>query len=79
MNAASAIPARLPSVTMLPLMPTTACATTATAAAFSPASQPAPEMSPSCATPRANATMSMTDGSVKPSQAASMPAYPARL
>ena len=72
-KAASATAARNRSVTMLFAMPITACATTATAAAFSPASQPASEMSPRRATPSANATMRMTLGSVKPKNAASMP------
>ena len=59
-------------------MPHTAFATTATAATFSPFSQPAPLTSPICARPMANSVSAMAEGSVKPSQATKPPSTPAR-
>lgn len=58
-------------------MPQTALATTATAATFSPWSQPA-SATPSRWRPNANATRAMAEGSVNPSQAAMAPGSPAR-
>jgi hypothetical protein len=59
-------------------MPATACATTATAATFRPASHPAPATSPSPPTPSANASITSALGSVNPTHAASAPHAPAR-
>ncbi|CFN26153.1 Uncharacterised protein [Bordetella pertussis] len=56
----------------------TACATTATAASFSPCSAPEAARPSSCPRPSANASMNSADGRVKAIQAAAMPAQPAR-
>ena len=75
--AAMAIVARSRSGASVRAMPQTAWATTATAASLRPWSQPAPERS-SPRTPSPNSTMATADGRVKPSQAATPPASPAR-
>lgn len=59
-------------------MPSTACATTAAAAACSPSSHPAPARSGVPETSRANATSSTADGRVNPHHAARSPSSPAR-
>ena len=59
-------------------MPSTAWATTATAAILSPCNRPLPSASPAPATLNANSTMAMAEGNVNPSQAAKPPAKPAR-
>jgi hypothetical protein len=70
--AATATLARSRSGTSERIMPSTACATTATAATFSPCSQPAPPP-PNACTPYANITIATAEGSVKPVHAASAP------
>jgi len=59
-------------------IPETACATTATATMRSPASQAASCMAPIVPTPAAKAIRAMAEGRLKPSQAATPPASPAR-
>ena len=60
-------------------MPHTAWAITATAATFSPCTTARPDTPPMRASPRPSRIMAMADGSVNASQAASMPAHPARF
>ncbi len=55
------------------IMPSTACATTATATTFKPRSQPPPSASPNVATPWANSTSAIAEGRVKPAQAIKAP------
>ena len=59
-------------------MPQSAFATTATAATFSPCSQPASATS-NVARPYANSTIASAEGSVKPIHARRPPSHPARI
>ena len=77
--AAQAMPARIRSGQSVRPMPHTACAMTATAATFRPWITAEPDNQPKCASPRANSISAMAEGSVNASQAASMPAQPARF
>ena len=74
----TAIVARFASGVRVLAMPSTACATTATAAALSPWIHPASDTSPSAVTPHANATSNSAEGRVNAVQAATKPASPAR-
>ncbi|MOA10920.1 hypothetical protein D3C78_1308300 [compost metagenome] len=76
--AAIARPARSLSGHRVLAMPQTACATTATAASFSPCTAPDWASQLHCCMPKANRMSSMADGRVKPSQAAKAPVQPAR-
>ncbi len=71
--AATASVARSLSGVSVRIMPSTALATTATAAILRPCSQALPSASPSAATPKANSTRANAEGSVNPAQAASAP------
>ena len=71
--AATATVARSRSGVRLVAIAITACATTATAAAFNPSIQP-PASGSIAAAPQAKATSRIAEGRVKATQAASMPA-----
>ena len=75
--ATSATPRRGQSGVSVPAMTQTAWATTATAATFSPCTQPAPDRSVETAT-SPSTVKATADGSVNPSHAATPPAIPAR-
>src|SRR3546814_8851424 len=67
--------ARSTPVHRLRAIPHTACATTATAAIFKPCSIPLGTASPQAEIPSAKRMSTIAEGSVKPNQAASAPAY----
>lgn len=61
-------------------MPSTACATMATATSFSPCRRPSPRaVSPIAPAPEAKASINSADGRVKAIHAASAPGRPARI
>ena len=77
--AATASPARSRSGQSERPMPQTACAMMATAAIFSPWMAPDADSQPNCASPSAKRISATAVGSVNATQAASMPAHPARF